>query len=137
MSFLRWFVGSSCADIRDLILPACSGQPSTNYSFPHRTLFQLMCPHRPSTGAGSRAGPPVSECVFLIAHTKDVRAKLIKAAHRTGLLCTAHVKAVLYVDSLFCAFRHGKFDSVTNIHSYSPTPKYPTPNSGYTHRAKK
>jgi hypothetical protein len=24
-----------------------------------------MCPHRPATWAGSRAGPPVSECVPL------------------------------------------------------------------------
>jgi hypothetical protein len=33
--------------------------------FPHRTLFQFMCPHRPTTLAGgSRAGSPVSECVF-------------------------------------------------------------------------
>jgi hypothetical protein len=31
--------------------------------FPHRTLFQIMCPHRPGTWAGSRAGPPVSEFV--------------------------------------------------------------------------
>ncbi len=31
--------------------------------FLHRTLFQLMCNHRPATWAGSRAGPPVSECV--------------------------------------------------------------------------
>jgi hypothetical protein len=23
----------------------------------------MMCPHRPETWAGSRAGPPVSECV--------------------------------------------------------------------------
>ncbi len=33
------------------------------FFFPHRTLFQFMCPHYPATRAGSRAGPPVSVCV--------------------------------------------------------------------------
>jgi hypothetical protein len=33
----------------------------TKYFFPRRT--QLMCPSRPATWAGSRAGQPVSECV--------------------------------------------------------------------------
>ncbi len=60
-------LGSSCQYTRFL---SCSGQPSTNYSFLHRTLFQSMCPHRPATWAGSRAGPPVSECVPPIVHTK-------------------------------------------------------------------
>ncbi len=36
--------------------------PVQNF-FPHRTLFQFVCPHRPSTWAVRRAGPPVSECV--------------------------------------------------------------------------
>jgi hypothetical protein len=39
-----------------------TGHPSTKYYF-YRILFQLMCPHCPATCAGSRAGPPVSECV--------------------------------------------------------------------------
>jgi len=26
----------------------------------HRTLFQFLCPHRPASKAGSRAGSPVS-----------------------------------------------------------------------------
>jgi len=29
--------------------------------FSHRTLFQIMSPHRPAIWAGSRARPPVSE----------------------------------------------------------------------------
>jgi hypothetical protein len=37
----------------------CSSQPSTNI-FPHCTLFQFLCPHRPTSWAGSRAGSPVS-----------------------------------------------------------------------------
>jgi hypothetical protein len=41
-----------------------SGQLSTNYFFPHRTLFKFMCPpHRLAIWAGSRAGHPVSEYV--------------------------------------------------------------------------
>ncbi len=34
-----------------------------NSFFPHRTLFQFMSPQRPAIWAGSRARPPVSECV--------------------------------------------------------------------------
>jgi hypothetical protein len=30
---------------------------------PAQNLFLFFCPHRPATWAGSRAGPPVSECV--------------------------------------------------------------------------
>jgi hypothetical protein len=37
--------------------------PEQTIYFPHRTLFQFMCPHRPAAWAGSRAVPPVSECV--------------------------------------------------------------------------
>jgi hypothetical protein len=97
---LPWLVrlGSSCQYTRFL---SCSCQPSTKYSFLHPTLFQFMCFHRPATWAGSRAGPPVSECVSPIAHTKDgIRAKIIKAAHRTGLLCNSDFKVDLYVYSL-------------------------------------
>jgi hypothetical protein len=39
--------------------------PRTKYYFPRRTLFHFISPHRPATGADSRAGSPVS--VFLCA----------------------------------------------------------------------
>jgi hypothetical protein len=57
------------ADTRDFYpaLAALVG-PGQNI-FPHRTLFLFMCPHRPATWAGSRAGPPISECVFSMLHT--------------------------------------------------------------------
>jgi hypothetical protein len=42
---------------------------STKFIFPHRTLFQFMCPYRPEPWAGSRAGPPFSECVSPISST--------------------------------------------------------------------
>jgi hypothetical protein len=32
-----------------------------NIFFPHSTLLQFMCPHRPATWASSRTGPPVYE----------------------------------------------------------------------------
>jgi hypothetical protein len=41
--------------------------PVHKYSFSHRTIFQFMCPHRPATWAGSRAGPPIFECVSPVA----------------------------------------------------------------------
>ncbi len=80
---LPWLVrlGSSCQYTRFL---SCSGQTSTKYSFPRCTLFQILCPHRPATWAGSRAGPPISECVSPIARTNDGRVNVIKAAHRTS-----------------------------------------------------
>ncbi len=37
--------------------------PVQNIFLPYTTVFQSMCPYRPATWAGSRAGPPVSECV--------------------------------------------------------------------------
>jgi hypothetical protein len=44
----------------------CSSQPSTKYFSPHRTLFHFLCPHRPASKAGSRAGSPVSWRVSLV-----------------------------------------------------------------------
>jgi hypothetical protein len=39
--------------------------PEQNILFPHRTLFQFLCPHRPASWAGSRAGSLVSWYVSL------------------------------------------------------------------------
>ncbi len=44
---------------------SCSSRPNTKYFFPHRTLFRFLCPHRPASLAGSRAGSPVSLYVSL------------------------------------------------------------------------
>jgi hypothetical protein len=56
------FVGLSCQCQykRFLVSLGCSSQPSTKYFFPRCTLFQCLCPHRPASWAGSRAGSPVS-----------------------------------------------------------------------------
>jgi hypothetical protein len=40
-------------------------RPLQNIVFPHRTLFHFMCPHGPSSWAGSRARSPVSFYVSL------------------------------------------------------------------------
>ncbi len=56
-------MGSPRRHKRLLSCLGCSFQPSTKYFFPNRPLFQFICPQCPATGAGSRAGPPVSECV--------------------------------------------------------------------------
>ncbi len=59
---LPWLVRWACrADSRDFYsaLAALVG-PVQNIFFPHRTLFQFLCPHRPAGWAGSRAGSPVS-----------------------------------------------------------------------------
>ncbi len=47
--------------------------------FPHRTLFQLFCHHRPESWAGSRAGSPVSEYVsvrHVTGNDKDYLRKI-------------------------------------------------------------
>ncbi len=56
---LGWFVG--LVGVRDFCsaMAALVG-PVQNIFFPHRTLFQLLCPLHPASWAGSRAGPPVS-----------------------------------------------------------------------------
>ncbi len=66
MKGLPWlFRWARHAGTRDFYLAfVCSGEPNTKYFFPHRTLFQFMCSLCPATWAGSRAGPPVSECVI-------------------------------------------------------------------------
>jgi hypothetical protein len=56
-----WFVGLVPVQ-ETFILPwLLWSAPSKKYFFPHSTLFQFMCPHRPATWASSRAEPPVSE----------------------------------------------------------------------------
>ncbi len=44
------------AGTRHLSCLGCSCRPSTKYFFPHRTLFQFICPYRPVSWADSRAG---------------------------------------------------------------------------------
>ncbi len=53
-SFRGWFIGLVFVSVQEIFTLV---QPSTNYFFPHRSLFQPICP--PSL-AGSRAGSPVS-----------------------------------------------------------------------------
>ncbi len=55
-------ISAFCMYKRFLSCLDCSSGPSTNYFYPHRTLFHLKvsCPHHPASWAGSRAGSPVS-----------------------------------------------------------------------------
>ncbi len=60
----------------------CSGQKRIKYVFPHRTLINFMCLHRPAAWAGSRAGPPVSKCVspgnpLPITQRKEERGRMV------------------------------------------------------------
>ncbi len=61
---LRWARRACTRDFYPALAALVSPiQPHRTTFFPHRTLFQFVCPHRPATWVGSRAGPPVSECV--------------------------------------------------------------------------
>jgi hypothetical protein len=53
-------LGMSCRYKRFLFCLGCSSRLSTEYVFPHRTLFQFLCPYLTARWAGSRAGSPVS-----------------------------------------------------------------------------
>jgi hypothetical protein len=56
-------LGLSCKYKRLLSCFSCSSRHSRKYFF--FTLFQLICPHRPASWAGSPAGSPVSSYVSL------------------------------------------------------------------------
>ncbi len=42
----------------------CSSKPSTKYFFPHRTLFQFLCPHLPESWAGTVLGRLSLMCLW-------------------------------------------------------------------------
>ncbi len=58
-------LGLSCWYNRFLSCFGCSSRPNIKYFFPHGTLFKFICPHRPASWSGSRAGSPVSKYVPL------------------------------------------------------------------------
>jgi hypothetical protein len=64
--FLGYFAGLVMPGQEILFRLGCSSRPSTKYFFPHRTQFRFLCPHRPASWAGSRAGSPVSKYVSLV-----------------------------------------------------------------------
>ncbi len=69
---LPWLVGSlvlSCRYKRFLFNLGSSSRHSSKYFFPHHTLFPFLCPHRPASWAGSRAGLPVSQYLSLVLIT--------------------------------------------------------------------
>ncbi len=57
-----------CRYKRFLCCLGYSSRPGTKYFFAHRTQYKILCPHRPASCAGSRAGSPVSLCVCLWKH---------------------------------------------------------------------
>jgi hypothetical protein len=59
-------LGLSCRYKSFLSCLGCSSRHSTKYFFPHRSLFQIICPHRPACWASSRAGSPVSYYMSLV-----------------------------------------------------------------------
>jgi hypothetical protein len=66
---LPWLVpwAHHAGTVQEIFYPALDALVSSvQKCFPQRTLFQFICAHRPGTWAGSRAGPPVSECVSTV-----------------------------------------------------------------------
>jgi hypothetical protein len=64
---LIWLVRWACpADTRDFVLPWLLQSAPCKQFFFHRTLFQFICSHRPTSWAGSRAGSPFYQYVSLV-----------------------------------------------------------------------
>jgi hypothetical protein len=58
---LPWLVRWACrASTRDFCPALAALVDTVQIFFPHCTLFQLICPHRPASLAGSRDGSPLS-----------------------------------------------------------------------------
>ncbi len=94
-------LGSSCRCKRLFPAFAALVSPVQNILFLTAHYFNLCVSIAQQPGQGSRAGPPISECVSPIAHTKGGRAQVIKAAHRTGLLWTSKFK-VIFMYTRYC-----------------------------------
>ncbi len=65
--------------------------------FHHRTIFPFVCPNHPVTWAGSRAGPPLSECVSTVKPTPFTS---------------------LWGGCLFCFCEFCFYDNVSNINNF-------------------
>jgi hypothetical protein len=74
---LEGSLGLLCWYKRFLFCLGCSSRPSTKYFFPHRTLFQCLCLHRPASWVGSRTVSPFSSYVSLVFTHKRSEAKFI------------------------------------------------------------
>ncbi len=74
------FLDLSCQYKRFLFCLGCSSRPCTKYFFFSRTLFQFLCPSRPASWAGSRAGSPISQYVSLV-RTPMLTVILVKVAN--------------------------------------------------------
>jgi hypothetical protein len=79
-------LGLSCRYKRFLSCLGCSGRLNTKYVFPHRTLFQFICPHHPASYVGSSAGSPVSNYVSLVL---GVTMHLVNGMKYRGVLYAA------------------------------------------------
>jgi hypothetical protein len=98
---LPWLVRWACrASTRNFLsCLGCSIRPSSKYVFPHCPLFQFICPHRPASWAGSRAGSSIicgetllcqtfSKCQFIIKWCCKCKFREL----RTVNLCLVTIK---------------------------------------------
>jgi hypothetical protein len=84
-SFLGWFVEIS-VPVQQIFVSClgCSSQPGTIYYFPHRTLFHLISPHRPTTWAGNRDGSSVT--VSLLKPPRGIAKYYVAVLNLWGLV---------------------------------------------------
>ncbi len=103
----------SCRYKRFSFCLGCSRRPSTKYFFPHRTSFQFLCPHRPASWAGSRAGSPVSQYMHCKGTIPKIRNKYSQERNCAAtvpipkfiFLCAIYI--FLWSVCLFCSRKKG------------------------------
>ncbi len=86
-------LGLSCRYKRFLSCLGCPiVGPVQNILFPHRTLFQFICPRCPASQAASRNGSPVSYVLCSLPHvTRDITPR--------GIFCLAGVPKIAFIYS--------------------------------------
>ncbi len=110
---LPWFVccmDSSCSYNKFLSCVSCSSWPSTKYFFPHRTVFQFICPHHPASWAGSRAGSPVSN-VYLWRNSLHEKSK-----RKVSCFSTSLQFSLIALNMWVCGCAEGRAWEITYLH---------------------
>jgi hypothetical protein len=76
----------------------------TKHIFPHPTLFQFLCPHRPASCAGIRAGSPVSSYVSLIQCLCQLMEAERRGRYQDGSVTVYECVDLLYSDVQYCTY---------------------------------
>ncbi len=83
--FLAGLLGLSCHIQEIFVLPwLLYSRPGTKYFSSSHTISISLCPNRPASWAGSRAGSPVFQCTSLVSQNKCI---LVLCSTWSRLIC--------------------------------------------------